>query len=160
MVDLESLGWRTSLVGELDHHRLKAPSIKLRSARRGSAGDAIFCVDLRVRRPNTDSCLSSAVAHSLEHFLLEGLQRLLPDQFVSIAPMGCRTGFYIVLLNEGRASVICATLRQILEAMQEAPAVPYANARQCGNWSDHDLQGARAVAREVLAQRDSWLDAA
>ncbi|MBS0570636.1 MAG: S-ribosylhomocysteine lyase, partial [Proteobacteria bacterium] len=72
MIDTAQLGWPCDLVGELDHRRLKAPSVKLRSLRTGGANEAIYCVDLRVRRPNAGQFLSSTELHSVEHFLLEG----------------------------------------------------------------------------------------
>lgn len=160
MIDVERLGWPAGLVGELDHRRLKVPSVKLRSARQGPAGDAMYCVDLRIRRPNADACLTSTELHSLEHFLLEGLQRELPENFVSVGLMGCRTGFYLVLMNEGRADRICSVLQEILEAVQSATSVPYARIDQCGNWRDHSVERAQVVAREILAHRATWLDAA
>lgn len=160
MIDVAALGWPAQLAGELDHRRLKAPSVKLRSARRLAGGDAIYCVDLRVRLPNAEACLSTVELHSLEHFLLEGLQRELPKDFVSIGVMGCQTGFYLVFANEGRAAVICAALARILEAMRHATAVPYARIDQCGHYRNHGLAAAQAVAREILARRADWLDAA
>lgn len=160
MTDIEALGWRAELVGELDHRRLKAPSVKLRSARQLSGGDAIYCVDLRVRIPNAGACLSPIELHSLEHFLLEGLQRELPEHFVSVGVMGCQTGFYLVFVNEGRAQTLCAVLARILEAISHATAVPYARIDQCGHYRNHSPHAAQAVAREILARRAGWLDAA
>lgn len=160
MIDVEALGWPAALVGELDHRVLKAPSVKLRSARMLAGGDAIYCVDLRVRRPNADACLSSSELHSLEHFLLEGLQRELPAHFVSVGVMGCQTGLYLVFANEGRAPTLCAALTRIFDAMTLAGAVPYADIEQCGHYRNHDLHAAQALAREILARRTDWLDAA
>lgn len=160
MIDIEALGWPAALVGELDHRRLKAPSVKLRGAHAAGAGESIYCVDLRVRHPNADEFLTSTELHSVEHFLLEGFNRLLPDRFVSVGIMGCQTGFYLVFRNEGRAAQLCATLQQILEQMQQAREVPYANIEQCGNYRNHSLADAQRVAREILARRAAWLDAA
>lgn len=160
MIDVAFLGWPADLVGELDHRRLKAPSVKLRSARLGEHGDAIYCVDLRIRRPNAGEYLTSTELHSVEHFLLEGFSRLLPDHFVSVGLMGCQTGFYLSFHNEGRSEVLCACLVRILDEMQSATAVPYANVEQCGNWRNHSLADAQRVAREILARRERWLDAA
>ena len=161
MIDTERLGWPAALVGELDHRRLKAPSVKLRSARADAGGDcAIYCVDLRVRHPNADEYLTATELHSVEHFLLEGFGRLLPEHFVSVGIMGCQTGFYLVFRGEGRASVLLPLLERILQEMQQAEAVPYASIEQCGNWRNHSLPDAQRIAREVLARRADWLDAA
>lgn len=160
MIEVQRLGWPKEQVGELDHRRLKAPSVKLRSLRMGVRGDVVYCVDLRVRRPNTGAPLSSADLHSTEHFLLEGLQRLLPQHFIAVGVMGCRTGFYLTFLNEGRAEVLCAALARIFEGTQTALQVPYARVDQCGNWRDHSIERARAIATEIMARRADWLDAA
>ena len=160
MIDASALGWPADLVGELDHRRLKAPAVKLRSATRGPRGDVVYAVDLRIRRPNADECLSDAELHSVEHFLLEGFSRLLPGTFLSVGIMGCQTGLYLGFLDEGRAPVLLDTLAQVLEEMLQATAVPYANLEQCGHWRNHTLEGAQRVAREILARRADWLDAA
>lgn len=160
MIDFEALGWSSDTVGELDHRRLKAPSVKLRGAHAGAAGDIVYTVDLRLRRPNADACLSGTELHSIEHFLLEGYGRLLPRHFVGVGVMGCQTGFYLTLLGEGRRAVIEDALAAILEGVLVAEAVPYARVDQCGHWRHHDLARAQAVAREVLAQRAAWREVA
>lgn len=157
---IEALGWAADTVGELDHRRLKAPSVKLRDAHAGRGGDVVYTVDLRWRLPNADACLSATELHSLEHFLLEGFGRLLPTQFIGVGVMGCQTGFYLTLLNEGRRELIEATLETILRGVLVAIAVPYARIDQCGHWRNHSLAAAQAVAREVLAQRAAWSEVA
>lgn len=160
MTGLATLGWAPDTLGELDHRRLKVPSLKLRGTRTGAAGDTVYSIDLRVRRPNSGAHLAPAEAHSMEHFLLEGFQRLLPRHFIGVGVMGCRTGFYLTLLNEGRRTVIEDALQQILHDTLDASAVPYARIEQCGNWQDHDLACAQALAREVLAGRSRWSEVA
>lgn len=158
--ELAALGWDPRLVGELDHRRLQAPSVKLRSARSGSHGDVVYCVDLRVCRPNAGRYLSTMELHSLEHFLLEGFQRHLPGRFVSVGIMGCQTGFYLVFLNEGRAALLCKVLADILTEVLGATGVPYRHVEQCGRYRNHSLEQAQAVARRLLRARAHWLEAA
>ena len=155
MMNAAELGWDESTVGEIDHRRLKAPHVKLRSATKGPAGDAVYCVDLRLAAPN-GVVLSTTAMHSLEHFLLAGFRKYLPESFLSVAPMGCRTGFYLVLLNEGRAQKIFDAFERILADIVQAVEVPYATAEQCGNYRDHDVQLARRIAGRVLAARARW----
>jgi S-ribosylhomocysteine lyase len=157
-VDLEELGWDPGTVGELDHRLLKAPSVKLRSALRGGSGDVVFCVDLRIRRPNAGEYLSATELHSMEHFLLEGFRRHLPAHFVSVGIMGCRTGFYLAFLNEGRAGTICDVLEKVLTEVRAATAVPYARIDQCGAYDNHSVKLSHEIAREVLAARPAWLE--
>lgn len=160
VIDTAALGWAADSVGELDHRRLKAPSVKLRGVHAGPGGDVVYSIDLRWRRPNADAGLSTTELHSLEHFLLEGFGRLLPESFIGVGVMGCQTGFYLTLLNEGRRERIEQALETILRGVLTASAVPYARVDQCGHWRNHDLAAARAVAREVLAQHAAWREIA
>lgn len=156
MINLEQLGWDARTIGELDHRLLQAPHVKLRSATPGANGDVVYCVDLRINRPNAGDYMTTTELHSVEHFLLEGFQRYLPKNFLSIGIMGCQTGFYLVLLNEGSAGKIRETYKNILTDMLSATAVPYTNIEQCGNYQNHSLELAQNVARRVLAAEANW----
>ncbi len=155
MPDFAALGWDPATVGELDHRRLKAPHVKLRSAKEGPRGDVVYCVDLRINQPNA-AFLSSTEMHSYEHFLLWGFQKYMPANFLSIGLMGCQTGFYLVLFNEGRAERICQVYEQILGDILKAREVPYANVEQCGNYKNHSLDLAQKLARRVLDAKSNW----
>ncbi len=155
MLDFNQLGWEAATVGELDHRKLKAPHVKLRSANAGANGDVVYAVDLRINQPNS-TFLSSTEMHSFEHFLLWGFQKYMPENFISIGLMGCQTGFYLILLNEGRARVIVDTYEKILNDILAASEVPYANIAQCGNYKNHSLELVQALARRVLEAKSNW----
>lgn len=156
MLNLEQLGWEVQTVGELDHQLLKAPHVKLRALTTGENGDGVFSVDLRINRPNNDEYLSTTELHSFEHFLLFGFQKYLPQNFISVAPMGCQTGFYLILLNEGNAEKVCDIYEKILNDILTATEVPYANIRQCGHYENHSLELAQDVARKLLDKKSEW----
>ena len=155
MVNVEQLGWAPDTVGELDHRLLKAPHVKLRSFTKGPTGDVVYAVDLRINQPNA-SFLSSTEMHSFEHFLLAGFQKYMPQNFISIGLMGCQTGFYLILFNEGSAEKICGVYENILNDILKANEVPYANIQQCGNFKNHSLKLAQGVARRVLVAKSNW----
>ena len=155
MVNVEHLGWAPETVGELDHRLLKAPHVKLRSLTIGPTGDVVYAVDLRINEPNK-SFLSSTEMHSFEHFLLEGFQKYMPENFISIGLMGCQTGFYLVLFNEGDSEKICDVYENILRDILKATKVPYANIQQCGNYKNHSLEMAQNLARRVLEAKPHW----
>jgi S-ribosylhomocysteine lyase len=155
MVDIHQLGWEAGTVGELDHRLLKAPHIKLRAATPGATGDVVYAVDLRINQPNS-TFLSSTEMHSFEHFLLWGFQKYMPQNFISIGLMGCQTGFYLILFNEGRAQTIFDVYEQILKDVLTASEVPYSNIIQCGNYKNHSLELAQALAKRVLDAKSSW----
>lgn len=155
MVNVEQLGWEASTVGELDHRILKAPHVKLRSFTAGPKGDVVYCVDLRINPPNT-IFLSSTEMHSFEHFLLAGFLKYMPQNFLSVGLMGCQTGFYLVLYNQGSAEKICDVYENILNDILISSEVPYANIEQCGNYKNHSVELAQDVARRVLESRSNW----
>jgi S-ribosylhomocysteine lyase len=155
MLDLEQLGWEAETIGELDHRRLKAPHVKLRALTTGEKGDGVYSVDLRIHRPNVEY-LSTTAMHSFEHFLLAGFRKYMPENFISVAPMGCQTGFYLILLNEGNAERICDVYEDILNDILTATEVPYANIRDCGHYENHSLEQAQDVARKVLDSKSEW----
>lgn len=155
MINVEQLGWVADTVGELDHRLLSAPHVKLRSFTVGQTGDVVYAVDLRINQPNKDF-LSSTEMHSFEHFLLAGFQKYMPKNFISIGLMGCQTGFYLILFNEGSAEKICSTYENILNDILIANEVPYANIQQCGNYKNHSLELAQTLASRVLDAKSNW----
>jgi S-ribosylhomocysteine lyase len=80
----------------------------------------------------------------------------MPKNFISVGLMGCQTGFYLILFNEGRAQVIRDTYETILNDILIASEVPYANIAQCGNYKNHSLEMAQALARRVLDAKANW----
>jgi S-ribosylhomocysteine lyase len=94
--------------------------------------------------------------HSFEHFLLWGFKKYMPENFVSVGLMGCQTGFYLVLFNEGRAEAIIDVYEKILKDILVATEVPYANIEQCGNYRNHSLEMAQALAKRVLDAKSVW----
>jgi S-ribosylhomocysteine lyase len=155
MIKIEELGWEAHTVGEIDHRKLKAPHVKLRSVVEGAKGDAVYSIDLRLTLPNT-SYLSITEMHSFEHFLLAGFRKYMPENFICVAPMGCQTGFYLVLLNEGNAQKICDVYENILNDILAAEEVPYTDISECGHFENHSLDQTKAVARRLLDSKSSW----
>ena len=80
----------------------------------------------------------------------------MPQNFISVAPMGCQTGFYLILLNEGNAQKICGVYEAILNDILVATEVPYANIRECGHYENHNLDLAKEIARRLLDLKSSW----
>jgi S-ribosylhomocysteine lyase len=156
MLNIEELGWDASVLGEVDHRHVKAPYVRLASYTAGAKGDIVYFFDLRITQPNT-TYLSRTELHSLEHLYLAGFRKYIPANFICVAPMGCQTGLYLVLLNEGRAEKVLEVYEQILKDILAATSVPYADIRDCGHFEDHDLAAAKAVARRLLECKSSWL---
>jgi S-ribosylhomocysteine lyase len=133
----------------LDHTRVHAPYVRRAGRHVTPAGDIISKWDLRFAQPNEDALPTGAV-HTLEHLLAGGLRDHLP-QVIDLSPMGCRTGFYLVHDGELEPEAVRDALRATLETIAEADRVPGVSALECGNYRDHDLEGARDWARRVLS---------
>ncbi len=152
---MTELGWDPSTLGELDHRQLKPPYVRLNARTIGEHGDSVFSFDLRVAQPNKNF-LSTQILHSMEHLLIAGCRKYLNNKFISVAPMGCQTGFYLILLNEGNADKICHIYESILQDILTADSVPYASLDSCGQAIHHDLEGSKKLAQALLLQKENW----
>ncbi|MDQ0424014.1 S-ribosylhomocysteine lyase [Cellulomonas iranensis] len=138
----------------LDHRTVAAPYLRLADLKQLPHGDVISKFDVRFTQPNV-AHLEMPAVHSLEHLFAEH-SRNHSDRVLDFSPMGCQTGFYLML--EGRwsteevAELVAATLTDVLDATE----VPAANEVQCGWGANHTLTGAQDAARAFLAQRDAW----
>lgn len=107
--------------------------------------------DMRHRRPNTGDLMDNATMHSLEHMFATLVRNgALADKVVYFGPMGCQTGFYLLVRdadNETVLSVIRDTMQAILD--YEGPVFG-ASARECGNYINLDLSLAKAEAKRYL----------
>ncbi len=154
-MDVKALGWDPETLGEIDHRLVVAPYVRMSSYLKGSAGDVTYVFDLRATQPNK-TYLSTGVLHSFEHLLLAGFRKYLSDNFVSVAPMGCQTGFYLILQNEGRFDEVCRVYRAILDDILTSDTVAYATPDNCGQADHHDLAGAKKLAQDLIASQNKW----
>ncbi|OBX36702.1 S-ribosylhomocysteine lyase [Halomonas elongata] len=70
--------------------------------------------------------------------------------------MGCQTGFYVAMINHDDYDGVLALLEGTLKDVLEAEEVPACNEMQCGWAASHSLEGAKELARDLLAKRDEW----
>lgn len=133
---------------ELDHTKVKAPYVRKCGAEKGQKGDIISKFDLRFLQPNKEEMPTGAV-HTLEHLLAIYMREKM-DDIIDISPMGCRTGFYMVVWGEVKVDTVIEALNYTLNKVLETVAVPAANEVQCGNYRDHSLFSAKEYAKHVL----------
>lgn len=138
----------------LDHRTVAAPYVRLADRKTLPHGDVISKYDIRFTQPNV-AHLEMDTVHSLEHLFAEH-SRDHSDAVLDFSPMGCQTGFYLMLAGspdlEDVMELVASTLADILVAQE----VPAANEVQCGWGAHHTLSGAQAAAREYLEHRDEW----
>lgn len=107
--------------------------------------------DLRLCRPNAGTYLENAAMHTIEHLFATYVRNsAFRDHIIYFGPMGCRTGFYFLVRGIDGATVIDLT-RQAFEFIADFEGeIPGTTAIECGNYLEHDLAGAKQVAREYL----------
>ncbi|MCG9894370.1 MAG: S-ribosylhomocysteine lyase, partial [Fimbriimonadaceae bacterium] len=116
----------------LDHTKVVAPYVRLAGKKVTPQGDVIEKYDLRLGQPNRD-ILPTSTLHTLEHLLAYRLRAHLPG-LVDISPMGCRTGFYAVVLEEpGEERVMDAFGKALKDAAEFEGIVPGVSELECGN---------------------------
>lgn len=120
-------------------------------------GDVIT-YDLRLKFPNRGDYLAQGALHTLEHLIATYVRSSnLSDQVIYFGPMGCRTGFYLLLRDSvSRAEAIRLTRDAFAFAADFAGEIPGAKAIECGNYREHDLPGAQAEAEKYLRVLEGW----
>lgn len=114
-------------------------------------GDVVT-YDLRTRKPNAGDYMSDLTMHSVEHMFATFVRNsdLGPD-VIYFGPMGCQTGFYLLVRNADHARVLStvkAVLRDILA--YEGPVFG-ASRKECGNYRNLSLTAAQEECRRYLA---------
>ncbi|OKL36367.1 S-ribosylhomocysteine lyase [Domibacillus mangrovi] len=140
----------------LDHTKVKAPYVRLAGVKEGTNGDKILKYDIRFCQPNKEH-MDMPALHSLEHMMAE-FSRNHSDKIVDISPMGCQTGYYIAVINHDDYEDILTIIEKTLKDVLEAAEVPACNEVQCGWAASHSLEGAKDIARNMLAKRNEWTE--
>ncbi|MDR1464716.1 MAG: S-ribosylhomocysteine lyase [Oscillospiraceae bacterium] len=105
--------------------------------------------DLRLVRPNTPPYLSNGALHTIEHlFATFARNSGAGKDIIYFGPMGCRTGFYLVVDGLEPAAVIRLTAETFARIAAFEGEIPGASAAECGNYLEHDLAGAKAEAQK------------
>jgi len=138
----------------LDHRTVKAPYIRLADRKVLPKGDVIVKYDVRFAQPNHGH-LEMKTVHSVEHLFAEK-SRNHSTSVIDFSPMGCQTGFYLILSGEPSYDEVLNLVESTLTDITTATEVPAANEVQCGWGANHSLEGAQEAAREFLAKRDEW----
>ncbi|NJP40225.1 hypothetical protein HCH52_04080 [Oscillospiraceae bacterium HV4-5-C5C] len=118
----------------------------------------IATYDLRLVKPNQGGYFSMAAGHSLEHLLATWLRSsAYGRQVVYVGPMGCRTGFYILLRGMKQAAAVSLIREALQAAAAYNGAVPgTASTAECGHVAEHDPAGARQLAETAAALLKDW----
>ena len=110
-------------------------------------GDAVT-YDLRLKHPNREPVLDNAPIHTIEHLFATYVRNSeYKDSVIYFGPMGCRTGFYFIVRDDVDNAKVMLLVKAATEFIADYNGeIPGATERECGNYRDHDLAGAKAEA--------------
>ena len=143
----------------IDHIRL-IPGIYV-SRKDSVNGHIITTFDIRMTSPNDEPVMNTAEIHTIEHLGATFLRNheVYKDQVIYFGPMGCRTGFYMVLAGDYDSKDVVELVTRMFIFMKDFEGdVPGACAKDCGNYLDMNLNMAKYVCdryyNEVLKDID------
>lgn len=119
--------------------------------------------DLRMTAPNREPVMNTAEIHTLEHLGATFLRNhgQWKERVIYFGPMGCRTGFYLILTGDLDSDDVAELLREMFRFIRDFTGeVPGASARDCGNYLDMNLPMAKLLAGRYLENTLEPLDEA
>ena len=112
----------------------------------------IYTYDIRMKKPNNGDYISNSALHTFEHlFATYARNSEYADSVIYVGPMGCRTGFYLLLRNNVKKSEALSLVRKTFEFIVNFEGeIPGSKRQECGNYKEHDLLGAKGIAADML----------
>lgn len=133
----------------IDHLKLE-PGIYV-SRKDHIGNETITTFDIRMTRPNFEPVMNTAEVHTIEHLGATFLRNhaVYANQVIYFGPMGCRTGFYLVMAGDLRSKDIVPLMQEMYCFIGDFEGkVPGAEAKDCGNYLDMNLPMAKYLARK------------
>ncbi len=135
----------------IDHIKLQ-PGVYV--SRKDHVGDSVITTfDLRMTSPNEEPVMNTAEVHTIEHLAATYLRNdpQYKDITVYFGPMGCRTGFYLLLAGDYESKDIVGLVTAMYEFIRDFQGeVPGASPKDCGNYLDMNLGMANYLAKKYL----------
>jgi S-ribosylhomocysteine lyase len=109
----------------------------------------ITTYDMRFVKPNTPPFLPNPVMHTIEHlFATYSRNSELADKVIYFGPMGCRTGFYFLVRDLSEQQALDLIRDTVKKCSEHSGEIPGNTAIECGNYKEHDLDGAIIALKE------------
>lgn len=137
----------------IDHIRL-VPGLYV--SRKDTVGNTtVTTFDIRMTNPNEEPVMNTAEVHTIEHLAATFLRNhpVFGSKTIYFGPMGCRTGFYLLLSGDYASKDIVPLMTELFTFIRGfEDEVPGASARDCGNYLDMNLPMARYLAKRYLEE--------
>jgi len=137
---------------QVDHLRLKPGAYVSRKDKFGQTILTTF--DLRYKEPNKEPVMDQPALHTIEHLGATFLRshEKWADKTVYFGPMGCRTGFYLIVEGDYSSADILPLLKEMYAWIEKFEgAIPGASAIECGNWREQNIDMAKLECRKYAA---------
>ena len=110
---------------------------------------AVSTFDLRITAPNREPVMDTPAIHTIEHLGATFLRNSgRKEEIVYFGPMGCRTGFYLIVFGEQSAEDVCPLVLEMCDFISGFEGdIPGARPEECGNWSEQNLNMAKYYIR-------------
>ncbi len=109
--------------------------------------------DMRTRKPNGGDYMDNITMHSLEHMFATLVRSSeIGGEVLYFGPMGCRTGFYLLVRNADNARVLRVVKQVLRQIAEEATEMYGATRKECGNYKELSIESAKEEARRYLAE--------
>lgn len=118
-------------------------------------GNYLTSFDIRMKLPNREPVINIAELHTMEHLGATFLRNhsVWKEKIVYFGPMGCRTGFYLILKGKLESKDIVELMKELYKFMAEFKGdIPGATAIECGNYLDQNLPMANYEAKKYLEE--------
>jgi S-ribosylhomocysteine lyase len=135
----------------IDHIKLQAGVYVSRKDKVGS--ETLTTFDVRMTSPNDEPVMNTAEVHTIEHLGATFLRnhKDYKDKTIYFGPMGCRTGFYVILAGDYESKDIVPLMVEMFEFIRDyKDEVPGASPKDCGNYLDMNLGMANYLAKRFL----------
>ena len=119
--------------------------------------ETVTTFDLRVTSPNEEPVMNTAEIHTIEHLAATYLRNEpeWKDRVLYFGPMGCRTGFYLLVAGDYTSRAVLALVRACFAFVADyVGEIPGASAKDCGNYLDMNLPMANFWAKRYLNTLD------
>ncbi len=144
------------------NHLLLEPGVYV--SRKDHVGSEVLTTfDLRLTKPNVEPVMSTADAHTIEHLGATFLRNheVWKDRVIYFGPMGCRTGFYMILHGDYESKDVVDLVKELFTFVVNFEGeIPGATAIECGNYLDQNLSVAKYWANRYLKNTLECIDEA
>ena len=120
-------------------------------------GDVVT-YDIRMKLPNGGDYFDMNSAHTMEHlFATYARNSRFGKDVIYVGPMGCRTGFYLLTRNSVSHEDAIALVKESMAFVRDfVGEILGSKKEECGNYLAHDLDGAKALAKEMRDVLENW----